>query len=154
MADLQSEITLGQKNTTADERAKALVESQKSQIQLIMDATAKKVADAEKEKKQIEDSLKAKQDSIAKELKSAQDAAQKKRDEIVKDFNLYTDLVNQRKALDDAYFKAFNEQIVAQQTKVQESITLIAKLNSMSGASTKEKIAGIAGARANGGPVQ
>lgn len=143
---LEKEIALGESKTTGAERQKAIEESQKSEIQLILDKTAKKVLEAEAERLEIQKTYDAKKASIEKEKADITLQITQKKAEMVTEFSLYQQLLTQRKVIEEQYFSVFQKNIKLQMDKTREAITLIQTLNSKTGGNN----AGLDGAKANG----
>lgn len=104
MVDLEKEIALGMSGTTQEERANALVESEKSQIQLIMDKTKQKIAEAEADRLEIQKTFDLKKLSIQAEKEAITLQMEQKKAEIITEFNLYQQLLLQRRVIDEQYF--------------------------------------------------
>jgi len=146
MADLEKEIALGIGTTTAEERSKALLESQKSEIQLIIDKTAQKKAEAEAERVEIQKTYDEKAKAIELEKQAITIQIEQKKSEMMSEFALYQQLLTQRKVIEAEYFSLFQKNISQQMDKTREAITLIQTLNSKTGG----KNFGLDGARADG----
>lgn len=136
MADLEKEIALGMSGTTQEEREKAKVESEKSQIQLIIDKTKQKILEAEAERLEIQKTLDLKKISIQSEKEAITLQMEQKKSEIITEYNLYQQLLLQRKVIDEQYFSLFQKNIAIQMDKTREAITLIQTLNAKSGGNT------------------
>lgn len=136
IADLEKEIALGTSATTQEERDKAKVESEKSQIQLIMDKTKQKIIEAEADRLEIQKTFDLKKLSIQAEKEAITLQMEQKKAEIITEFNLYQQLLLQRKVIEAEYFSVFQKNIALQMDKTREAITLIQTLNSKSGGNT------------------
>lgn len=130
-AKLEAEIALGMASTTESERSMALVESEKSQIQLIIDKTNQKMADAVVERDEIQKTYNAKVKSLNDESTVILGNMNKKQLEIKKEEKLYKSLIDQRKMIEEAYFTAFNKSIEIQMDKTRQAIDLLSQLTRM-----------------------
>ena len=127
-ANLIKEIALGESNTTAEERAKAVEESQKSEIQLIMDKTKAKLKDAEDERLDLQKTYDTKKTLIEQEKKDITLQINQKKSEIESEFKAYKSLIEQRKKLEENYFSVFQTNIKDQIDKTKEAINLMNEL--------------------------
>lgn len=146
---LEKEIALWESKTTWEERAKAIEESQKSEIQLILDKTAKKLLDAEAERLEIQKTYDAKKIAIDKEKADITAQMEQRKTEMMSEFSLYQSLISQKKAIETEYFALFQKNIKQQMDKTMEAISLVNQLKEKSG----WKTVWLDGARALGWPV-
>lgn len=146
---LEKEIALGESKTTGEERAKAITESQKSEIQLILDKTAKKLAEAEQDRLETQKTYDAKKLLIDKEKADVTAQMDQKKAEMMSEFALYQDLLTKRQVIEEQYFSLFQKNIKMQMDKTVDAISLINQLKEKSGGQT----VWLDGARALGWPV-
>lgn len=132
-AKLEAEIALGMASTTEAERSVAITESEKSQIQLIIDKTNQKMKDAQVERDEIQKTYNEKKIALDAESTAILKQITDKKKELVKEQTLYKSLIEQRKSIEDAYFQAFNKNITIQMDKTREAIDLLGKLSRMWG---------------------
>lgn len=130
-AKLEAEIALGMASTTEAERSVAITESEKSQIQLIIDKTNQKMKDAQVERDEIQKTYNEKKIALDAESTAILKQITDKKKELVKEQTLYKSLIEQRKSIEDAYFQAFNKNITIQMDKTREAIDLLGKLSRM-----------------------
>jgi hypothetical protein len=133
---LQNEIELGMKSTTQEERNKAIKESQKSEIQLIIDKTAKKLAEAEQDRIELQKTYDAKKLLIDKEKADVTAQMEQKKAEIKTEFELYKSLIAQKQAIETQYFSLFQKNIKEQIDKTMQAINLVNQLKEKSGGKT------------------
>ncbi len=127
--DLRNEINLWEANTTVAERNNALIESQKSQTQLILDRIKVKLAEAETDRVEIQKTYDVKKKSIEDEQAKITAQMLVKKQEIQAEFDLYQSLILQRKDLDSKYFQLFQKNISDQIDKTKQAIELMNQLN-------------------------
>lgn len=130
----------------------ALVESKKSEVQLIIDKTAKTLADAQAERAELQKTRDQKLADIEAEKASLTLQMEEKKAKILEEHNAYLSLLRQRRQFDSQYFGLFQEHIAKQILKTKEAINLMDQLAKKGGLPNGQS-SGIAGARADGGPV-
>ena len=146
---LEKEIALGESKTTWEERAKAIEESQKSEIQLILDKTAKKLLEAEQDRLETQKTYDAKKLLIEQEKADVTAQMEQKKAEMMTEFALYQSLIAQKQAIETQYFSLFQKNIKEQMDKTMQAINLVNQLKEKSGGQT----VWTDGARALGWPV-
>lgn len=122
MADLEKEIALGTKNTTADDRAKALEESQKSKTQLLLDEIALNEQKAKDELAQAEAKKVSTQAQIDLETKAIKDKMDAIAIQITSETTIMISEDAKRRKLEADYTAFFGEQIAQRKTVMDELI--------------------------------
>ena len=130
MRKLEAEIALGQAYAGNEAIQAATTESQKSEVQLIIDKTAKKVAEAEAERAEIQKTRDEKIASIEAEKLALSLQMEEKKAKIKEEHDAYLTLVKQRRQFDSQYFALFQEHIAKQILKTKEAINLMDQLAS------------------------
>lgn len=149
---LAAELKLAQATAGTAGIAAAKAESEKNETQKIIEKTMKAQTAAEQERLDILKTLEEKKKSIDAETLKLVEQSNRKKLELKKEQDLYASLLTERTALDNAYFDSFGARLADQQSKIQTTITMIQQLNALSGGGGASG-GGIAGARAEGGPV-
>ncbi len=110
---LQEELKLAKTQVTANDIAKARVELEKSQTQKIIDRINIRVAEAETEKKRIQELMTLKRAEIEDEMKK------------------HKEMIDEKKRLDTAYFDFFGKKIQEEVASVNMLIRRMRQLMSM-----------------------
>jgi hypothetical protein len=135
MEALKKEIELGQQYAGQQAIDAARIESQKSETQLIIDKTAKKIAEQESERIEIQKTYDLKKAEIEKETLRIQTQMDLKKAEAYKEYETYKSLIEQRKKIETDYFTLFQKNIKDQMDKTKEAITLMNTLAQKQGSS-------------------
>ncbi|MFB0965289.1 MAG: hypothetical protein QMC36_06470 [Patescibacteria group bacterium] len=112
----------------------AVIESQraensKTETQHIIDRTAQKMDEAQKEREEIRKTLDEKKLAIAEEQADVLKKMEEKKSEMMKEFTLYKSLLVERRKLENDYFTIFQKDIRNQIDKTKEAISLMNQLN-------------------------
>lgn len=148
---LEAELQLAKATITSKDMAEARVEAGKSETQLIIDRTVKKLDDAEQERQEIVKTRNEKLASIALEKIEVQKQMDEKLVLLAREKREYGSLIAERMTLDATYFNAFGKQIEFQIGKTKEAIQLVNELSAKSWVSKAS--ADVSGQRAVGGSV-
>lgn len=122
MAELEKEIALGMQNTSADDRAKALEESQKSKTQLLLDEIALNEQKAKDELAQAEAKKVSTQAQIDLETKAIKDKMDAIAIQITSETTIMISEDAKRRKLEADYTAFFGEQIAQRKTVMDELI--------------------------------
>lgn len=146
---IEEELKLAQAYVTKEQIATAAVELAKSETQLIIDKTQKKMQEWEAERIEIQKTYDEKKAAIDKETADIKAQMDQKQLKMKEEQELYKALIRERATIEWEYFKLFQKNIADQINKTKEAIALINELNAKSG----WKTVWLDWARADGGPV-
>jgi tape measure domain-containing protein len=150
MEALKKEIELGQKYAGQQNIDTARIEAGKSETQLIIDRTAKRVEEETATRAEIQITFNEKKRQIDEETAKIREQMEIKKAEGKKEYDLYRTLIVQRTNIEKDYFALFQKNINDQISKTKEAITL---MNTLAG----KKWVGLSTTniegRANGWPI-